>query len=125
MPAMLRALATSTNPVDRHFLLLTIVQQAYRNRNDPEIRSIFLKHARQHVDEFSGLADPLKREFDGKLPRVPTFEYLATVLVEEGQYDDAIAVCQKALSFGLDDGTKSGFEGRIERITKKQQRAGG
>lgn len=26
MPAMLRALQTPTNPVDRHFLLLTIVQ---------------------------------------------------------------------------------------------------
>lgn len=124
MPAMLRALQTPTNPVDRHFLLLTIVQQAYRNRNNPEMRSILLKHARQHVDEFSGLAGPLKQEL-GKLPQVPTFPYLATVLTEDGHYDEAIEVCRKAINFGLDDGTKSGFAGRIERIRKKQYRTAG
>lgn len=123
MQAMLRALQTPTNPVDRHFLFLGIVQQAYRKRNDPEMKSLFLKHARQHVDEFSGLADSLKREFDGKLPRVPTFQYLASVLMEDGQYDEAIDICRSALSFGLDDGTKSGFAGRIERIQRTRRRA--
>ena len=53
------------------------------------------------------------------------FPYLATVLTEDGHYDEAIEVCRKAINFGLDDGTKSGFAGRIERIRKKQHRTAG
>jgi hypothetical protein len=35
---------------------------------------------------------------------------------EDGAYDQAVAVCRTA----LEDGTKTGFEGWIERILKKR-----
>jgi hypothetical protein len=117
---MLAAETTPTNPIDRHFLLLSIVQLAYKQRRVPEMRRLFLKYARQHVSEFERLAGPLREDSDGTLPRVPTFQLLATVLTEDGQLEEAEKVCLLALQQGLHDGTKGGFEARITRIRKKQ-----
>jgi hypothetical protein len=36
-------------------------------------------------------------------------------------FDAAIHVCELAKSFGLIDGTKGGYDQRIERIRKKQR----
>jgi hypothetical protein len=44
---------------------------------------------------------------------------LATALTEDGRHREAINICEAALVFGLSDGTKGGFEGRIKRIRKK------
>jgi len=123
LDAMLLALSTPTNPIDRHFLLQSIVQTTYKSRKDPKMHGVFLEIARQHTQEFSKLTTALRQEFDGVLPRVVTFQYLATVLAEDGELDEAIKVCQTAIQYGLHDGTKTGFEGRIQRIRKKQQAA--
>lgn len=121
LPTMLASLEKPTHPVDRHFLLLGIVEATYGQRKDPQMRSTFVRIARQHLEEFSSLKKPLRDEMDGLLPRVPTFQHLATVLTEEGHFEEAVSVCKQALSHGVHDGTKSGFEGRIERIRKKQE----
>jgi hypothetical protein len=54
---------------------------------------------------------------------VPTFQDLATVLAEDHEFADAVRICEAAQGFGLQDGTKSGFEGRIARIRKRQGRS--
>lgn len=120
---MEKASRLSTNPIDRHFLLLQICQHTYKLRTNPPIRTTFLSYARQHLNEFPNLAVALKREFGGTLPRVPTFQNLATVLTEDGAFEEAISVCEAAFAQGLNDGTRSGFEGRIARIRRKQEKA--
>ena len=60
----------------------------------------------------------LKVEFN-TLPRILTFQYYATILTEDEKYQEAIDVCKKAIEYNLNDGTQSGFEGRIKRIMKK------
>jgi hypothetical protein len=47
---------------------------------------------------------------------------MVIVLDEDGRQDTAIAVCELALSLGLQDGTKTGFEGRITRLKKSRMR---
>lgn len=121
MPRMERAETLTTNSIDRHFLLLQLCAQTYKRRAEFRMRAKFLDYARRHVQEFHTLAPALKREFSGVLPRVPTFQMLATVLAEDGAFDEAIEVCRVALGLGLEDGTQSGFEGRIARIRRKQQ----
>jgi hypothetical protein len=121
--SMEKAVDLPTNPIDRHFLLLQICEQTYRSRTDPEMRSKFLAYARLHLREFPSLAPALKRDFGGTLPRVPTFQNLATVLTEDGAFEEAIAACEAALAHGLHDKTVSGFEGRITRIRRKQEKA--
>ena len=117
---MVRAMECKTNPIDRHFLLMTIVEKAYTKRTDPEMAKLCATVADLHLSEFPAIAPVLKKEFAGRLPRVLTFQYYATLLTERGQFDKAIEVCKVALSYDLHDKTKSGFEGRIERIKKKQ-----
>lgn len=121
---MLAALEIETNPIDRHFLLLTIVQEAYKERKQGEMASICEDVATLHLKEFPSLIGPLNEHF-GMLPRVPTFQHYAALLTERGEFEKAIHVCQTAISYGLHDGTKSGFEGRIKRIQKAQSRIKG
>jgi hypothetical protein len=117
---MLTAMPVKTNPIDRHFLLQTIVELTYKRRKEPEMRRICREIAEKHISEFSALAPALKQDMGGDLPRVPTFQHFATLLTEDGQYDYAERVCNIAIDYGLHDGTQSGFEGRIEKIKKKR-----
>jgi len=117
---MLGALDTKTNLIDRHFLLMAIVEQTYKRRSDPQMACTCARVAELHLSEFPQIAPALKKEFDGRLPRVSIFQQYATLLTDQGEYDKAIDVCKKALSFGLQDNTQSGFQGRIERIRKQK-----
>jgi len=116
---MVAALDVETNSIDRHFLLQTLVKETYRLRKQEEMAGICLATAALHLKEFPSLIEPLKEAF-GVLPRVSTFQHYATLLAERGDFEKAIHVCQVAIAYGLQDGTKSGFEGRIKRIQKVQ-----
>jgi tetratricopeptide (TPR) repeat protein len=115
---MLKQLYKKGDPVDTHFIYLQLIDQAYSRRNVPEMRALFKKLANEHVEKFDSIREQLIKEI-GILPRVPTFQYLATVYTEDNEYEKAIEVCEKAIAFGLNDGTKGGYQGRIERIKKK------
>lgn len=119
---MLNAVSTKTNPIDRHFLLQSIVDATYKLREEDKCRNLCIKYAKMHLQEFPAIAPALKEEMDGILPRVTTFQQYATVLTENKEYDRAIAICEKALEFNLHDSTNSGFEGRIARIKKKAEK---
>jgi hypothetical protein len=116
---MLKAAITKTNPIDRHFLLQSIITETYKLRKEEKYRNICIDYAEKHLQEFTSIATALKEDMGGTLPRVTTFQHFATILTENGEYEKAIEVCQKAISFGLHDGTQSGYEGRIARIKKK------
>ena len=122
---MLRASTLKTHPVDRHFLLMGIVEQTYRKRSDPAMAENCAHFAETHISELPLLAPALKDEMDGILPRISTFQNYATLLTEQGKFDRASEVCQTALAYDLHDGTKSGFQGRIERIKKLKAKAHG
>lgn len=115
---MTRALPLKTNPIDRHFLLMNLYQQAYRLRDaEPAMRELARRVGLQHVQEFRELRAPLVHDL-GIVPRVPTFQNLPTLLAEDGEYEAAIDVCEKAIGFGLSDGTKGDFPARIDRLRR-------
>lgn len=118
---MQAALTEKTNLVDRHFLLMSIVAQSYKHRKkDPELEKLCAEISEQHIQEFPEIKPALIKELDGIVPRVTTFQNYATLLTEQNNFNHAIEVCKQAISHGLHDGTKSGFEGRIERIKRKK-----
>lgn len=119
VPRMLEAMKLEATPFNRHFLLMAIVKESYKHRSDHEMRSTCRKVSEIHIKEFPSISVQLKKRF-GILPRVPTFQHYATILLEDSEYDKAVEVCADAISHGLLDGTKAGYEGRIERIRKKQ-----
>jgi len=114
----LKQLYKKGDPVDTHFLYLQLIDQAYRHRKEPVMRALFKKLANEEVEKFDSIREQLIKEIS-ILPRVPTFQYLATIYTEDCEYEKAIEVCEKAIAFGLNDGTKGGYLGRIERIMKK------
>ncbi|WP_412536989.1 hypothetical protein [Marinobacter sp. MIT932201] len=117
---MQAALAEKTNLVDRHFLLMSLVDQSYKYRkDDPELEKLCAEISEQHIQEFPEIKPALVKSLDGLLPRVTTFQKYATLLTEQNNFDRAVEVCDIAISHGLHDGTKGGFEGRIERIKRK------
>ncbi|RUO23161.1 hypothetical protein CWE08_00455 [Aliidiomarina iranensis] len=116
-------LERTQEPLARHRLYQQITENSYKNRNDAGWRQISKTYSQQHIAEFSEIVKPLKKANGGSLPQVLTFQNYATLLAEDGHYSEAIAVCEKALEFGLDDKTKTGFSGRIERIRKQEKKA--
>ncbi|MCC5878480.1 MAG: hypothetical protein JJU03_01090 [Idiomarina sp.] len=119
------ALEETDDPLARHRLYQQVVEQCYRGREDKAFRFALLHYAQAHIAEFGDISGPLKKQNGGKLPQVATFKHYAAVLTDAGQYDEAIAVCQQALSYDLKDGTKTGYQGRIERIEKLKAKAQG
>lgn len=107
-------------PKNRHHLLQSIVTESYKLRKEDKFRNICIKFSKIHLDEFSVIAPHLINNFNTTLPRVTTFQYYATLLTEIGEYDEAIKICEMAITFSLDDGTKGGYENRIEKINKKK-----
>ncbi len=135
---LLEQLGRAKSLSDIHFAYLNVVNQTYSHREEPETRELFKKLAIEHIEKFSTIRGALLKNLclqeyepgryqykDGRpsnFIHVPTFEYLATVYTEGGEYEKAIEVCEKAIAFGLHDWTKSDYAGRIERIKKKAQK---
>lgn len=125
---MLRALDIPGYTPERHFILTSIVSVTYAMREeDPEMRALCEAIAWKHIEEFPRLARSLKaggrlNKANPTLPRVPTFQHLATILADRAEYDKAVEVCNRAISFGLSDGTKGDYHGRIKRIRQFQDR---
>lgn len=118
------ALQETDDALARHRLYQQVIEHCYRGREEDAVRYALIHYAQAHIAEFDEISKPLKKQNGGKLPQVATFKHYAAILTEAGQYDEAIAVCEKALSYDLKDGTKTGYQGRIERIEKlkaKQQ----
>ncbi len=136
---LMKQISTTKRLSDVHFEYLNLVNLMYSRREEPEARDLFKKLALAHIEKFSSIRRALLRDFkifevepghyqykDGRpsnFLHVPTFEYLATVYTEDGEYEKAIEVCEKAIAFGLHDWTKSDYAGRIERIKKKAQKS--
>ena len=118
--AMASALKVTDEPVLRDALLGQIVAIYYRQRSETEGREAFYRYAGQHIDEISAVLNVLERSDEGRPVRVESFKMLAIAMGEDKRYDEAIEVCKTALSLGLENGTKTGFEGRIARLEKKR-----
>lgn len=116
-------LEKANDPLMRHRLYQQITESSYKHRTDAAWRQISKTFSKQHISEFAEMVKPLKKANGGSLPQVLTFQNYATLLAEDNQFDEAIAVCEKALEFGLDDKTKTGFAGRVERIRKQKAKA--
>ena len=117
---MLEAINAKTNKIDRHFLLMGIVDATYKERFNPEMAQLCCDIAELHLNEFPSMVEPLKKDMGSTLPHVTTFQRYATILTEHGEFEKAVQVCERAIGYGLHDGTKSDFSGRIDRIKKLQ-----
>jgi hypothetical protein len=118
--AMMSVLEKTQDPLLRDALFSPIIVHHYRRRSDPENRKRFYALAGQHVAESATVLEALAQTDAGRPDRMDTFRMMAIALAEDERYDEAIDLCRQALSLGLENGTKTGFEGRIGRLQKRR-----
>ena len=118
---MLAVIDEPALPIDRHFLLMSIVKETYRLRKDPVMRETCRRVAQRHVNDFPQFVRPLKRSSGGFMPRVTTFEHFTMVLSEDGEYDEAIRVAELAVNYDVfDESFVDNVKRRNERFQKKR-----
>jgi hypothetical protein len=90
-----------------------IVKLTYPRRKESKMREIFISHANKYVDSYK-----INSPVDSITENI--YKSLAIVLQEDKKYEEALGLCRKAIRLGLDDGTKTGYPGRMERLKKAQ-----
>lgn len=109
---------------DRHLLLEQIVTLSYKYRHkNINMRQLAMCVSIIHYEEFDDLIIHIPIYINNRIYPPTTFPKLATLLTEAGRYKEAIAVCQKCIEWDLNDGTKSDYQGRIERIKKLERKS--
>lgn len=107
--------------IDKHFYLQAVAESFYKERDtNPSAIETCIEYCKRDIELFPKYRKPLDREMDG-LPRIATFQRLAIIYEKQGQIDEAIKICKKALKYKLRDSTKGGYEGRIEKLEKKRR----
>lgn len=104
---LLEAIKRATDSVDKHFPRTKLAEMAYKNGD-------FTECERYCLDVINELDE---KEF--KEARVVAFSRLAIMYEKQGRLQDAINISERALSIGQHDGTKGGYEGRIEKLKRK------
>jgi hypothetical protein len=124
--AMERVLGRLKSLLQRHFLLSALVKKVYSRKDEASYRAKLYDYGQTYFLEFDEMAPILKRHkrhkghAEDKPMEVPVLKWLAITMEEDGKYEEALEICELALKWNLDDGTKTGFQGRIGRIQKKQ-----
>ena len=104
---------------DRHFFLQQAAECYYKQRDiRPDALEKVEYFCKTDIKVFPVYSRELIREFK-TLPRIETVIRLAILLEKQQRYEEAIEVCNYAIRNHLRDGTKGGFEGRVEKMKKK------
>ena len=107
----------SDNVEDKHFYLLQIIKFYYHPKS-PEIYNpeLVKKYTYEDIEIFTNNVEVFKSH--GTIAKNPSFKILVLILEKEKNYKEAIKISELALKYEQDDGTKSGFEGRIKKLNK-------
>lgn len=119
------------NIINRHFYYNNIIEYYYGMRDkQTDALEKCIEYCKKDIEITPQVLSNMEKDDmwkhynqDGELvftpPRFPSFQRLAIIYDNLKEYEEAIKVCKKAIYNGLKDGTKTGFEGRIERLEKK------
>ena len=117
----------SAKLVDKHFFYNNAAECYYKQR---DIRNDALdlceKYCLLDIKCYEQGHDQISKEwkdmptgggdFNG---RIESYKRLAILYEKSNRYKEAIEICESALRFNQDDGTKGGYNGRIEKLRKK------
>jgi hypothetical protein len=107
----------------QHQGLSDVIGHCYKLRK----QSDYCQYGANLADTYQALfAQLLKWQKAEKVPleqKGVGFMQLTTLLNDTGQFDSAMSVCQQAIDYQLDDGTVTGFAGRLIRVEKAKAKA--
>lgn len=106
-------------PIDSHFFFQEVAESYYKQRAIREDAiNLVINYCEKDIELFNIYKSLMIKEY-GSIPRLVTFQRLVIVYEKTNQIEKAIKICNLAIDNGLIDSTKSGFEGRLEKLKKK------
>ena len=118
----------STNIIDLHYCYNSWIELTYKQRENPHYLNLCIEYCKKDIDMFPAFKKAYAQENPALLKdgilliRLPSFQQLAIIYEKQGEFQQAIEICEMAISYGLSDSTKGGFEGRLEKLRKKQMK---
>lgn len=113
------------DPWERHVIYTDCLDIAYKKRGDDhQMRGSAKNWAMDYIKEFPELKTAVFEHFGENSRLVSVFKQLTILFEEDREYEKALDICRKAMDYGLEDGTKTGYEGRMERLNRKLKAAG-
>lgn len=114
-------ISRARNEIDLHFAHAGMIEFTYRNRETHLERCI--EFCQKDIE----LYPKLRAEWARKNPQYPSvgassFQRLAIICEKQGNIDDAIKICELAISYNLKDSTKGGFQSRLSKLQKKKEK---
>jgi hypothetical protein len=111
------------DPYQLHFVYNGFIKLFFKHRNRvPDAEDKLITICKLDIELFPKFREAWfeKNPDYISLPRIPSFQRLIQVYEKRNQINEAIQICKLAIQYGLDDGTKGGFEARLEKLRKKQ-----
>lgn len=110
------AATLSKNSTIKHQILNELIDLYYKQRED---RLDAIEKCKIYCQQDIELYPSLKEESEMSYESIESFKRLAIIFEREEKYKEAIKVSELAILYGLKDGTKGGYEGRIDKLMKK------
>ena len=111
------------NVEDLHFTYLCLYEMYYKQRDEkPSALEMCIEYCKKDIELYPRFIKKYM-ETSSVIPKVPAFQQLAIIYEKQGKYKDAIKVSELAIQYDQKEDTKSGYEGRIERLKNKIQKA--
>ncbi|WP_431785699.1 hypothetical protein [Paenibacillus lactis] len=110
------------DPYELHFVYNGFIKLYFKHRNtalDSEEKLILI--CQLDIDLFPDFREAwfTQNPTYNFLPRIPSFQKLIQIYERKHRIDEAIVICKLAIHYDLDDGTKGGFTGRLQKLEKK------
>jgi hypothetical protein len=118
--AMIAVLDETDDPLQRDTLFNHILAIYYRRRSEAADREKFYAYGYRHLEEMPAILAALEQTEKRRPTRVATFKMIAIALEEDQRFEEAVTISKQAMALGFKDGTRTGYEGRIARLRKKQ-----
>ena len=117
---LLKALkAKDDNIIDRHFTYNGLIKLYYKLRDErKDALEKCIDYCKEDIKRLPEFLETWKNEY-GDIVRCPSVQQISIIYEKNGKFQEAIDLCNYAINLGLDDGTKSGFQGRIKRLENK------
>ena len=120
---------TANNIIDLHFVFNTWIELTYKQRENPHYLNLCIEYCEKDIEIFQEFRAAYLKQYpthDRVLDiRLPSFKQLTIVYEKQGNIDEAIKLCELAISYNLKDSTKGGYKGRLEKLLKKQNKING
>lgn len=95
-------------------------KELHNNYSDSKAKT-YENLCKENISQYYNWVEKEMKNKNYQLPtQVDAFKYLAMLYERQGRYKEAISICDEAISVGATyDNTKSGMEGRRNRLQKK------